>query len=73
MYQNIRNLPYEERLRNLKLHSLERRRVRGDLIETFKWVKGINKGDISKVLKFSEERRTRSNGLSWINSLFAGK
>ena len=62
MIHNIRNLPYEERLKHLNLHSLERRRVRGDLIEAFKWVKGINKGDISKVLKFSEVSRTRSNG-----------
>ena len=59
---NIRHLPYEERLKQLHLHSLERRRVRGDLIETYKWIKGINKGDINKVLKFSSQKRTRSNG-----------
>ena len=62
MIHNIRNLPYEGRLKHLNLHSLERRRVRGDLIEAFKWIKGINKGDINKVLKFSSQNITRSNG-----------
>lgn len=30
--------------------------------EVFKWVSGINKGDINDVLKFSNNERTRSNG-----------
>ncbi len=45
--QGLRTLPYQERLRRLKLHSLERR-VRGDLIEVYKWMKGYNKGDVNK-------------------------
>ena len=32
------------------------------MIETFKWVKGYNKGDINKVLIASNQDRTRSNG-----------
>ena len=62
MIPGLRNLPYQDRLKKLDLHSLERRRVRGDMIEVFKWVKGINKGDIDKVLIISEQDRTRSNG-----------
>ncbi|XP_050711202.1 uncharacterized protein LOC126995577 [Eriocheir sinensis] len=62
MIQGLRNLPYQNRLKHLNLHSLERRRVRGGLIEVFKWVKGYNKGDISKVLRISQQDRTRSNG-----------
>ena len=62
MICGIRNLSYEERLKRLNLHSLERRRVRGDLIEVYKWVKGFNKGDLSKVLIVNEQSRTRSNG-----------
>ena len=58
----IRNFNYERRLKPLKLHSLERRRVRGDLIEVFKWVKGFTKGDIGKVLTVSSQDRKRSNG-----------
>ena len=59
MIKGIRNFSYERRLNLLKLHSLERRRVRGDLIEVFKWVKDFNKG---KVLMISSQNRTRSNG-----------
>ena len=42
MIEGIRNFSYERRLKLLKLHSLERRRVRGDLIDVFKWVKDFN-------------------------------
>ena len=62
MIHNIRNLSYEDRLRKLNLHSLERRRTRGDMIEVFKWFNGINKGDINRVLKIHNEDRTRNNG-----------
>ncbi len=61
MIQGIRNLSYEDRLKHLNLHSLERRRVRGDLIEVYKWMRGFNTGDIDKVLMVSEPGRTRSN------------
>ena len=56
------NWTYRERLKSLNLHSLERRRIRGDLIEVYKWVKGFNKGDINKVLIVKEQGRTRNNG-----------
>ncbi len=62
MIQGLRTLPYRERLRRLKLQSLERRRVRGDFIEIYKWMKGYNKGDVNKVLIVSEQGRMRSNG-----------
>ena len=62
MVEGMRNIPYKERLKRLNLHSLERRRVRGDLIEVFKWVKGINEGNIKQVIDLSKQNRTRSNG-----------
>jgi hypothetical protein len=37
---NLRDLPYEERLIRLGLTSLEDRRVRGDMIETYKLITG---------------------------------
>lgn len=42
------------------MHSLERR-IRDDLIEVFKWLKGINSGDIIEVLLLKTDVRTRSN------------
>ncbi len=44
--------------------------MRGDLIEVYKWVKGFNKGDISKVLRISQQDRTRSNGFKLEKSRF---
>ena len=42
MVAGMRGKPYKQRLDELNLYSLERRRLRGDLIETFKIVKGIS-------------------------------
>ncbi len=61
MIQGPRNLPYKDKLMKLNLHSLQRRKMRADLIEAFKWIKGTNKGDISKVLILKFDARTRSN------------
>ncbi len=37
-------------------------RIRGNLIEVYKWMKGYSKGDINKVLLVREQGRTRCNG-----------
>lgn len=39
--------------------------MQGDLIEAYKWMKGINKCDINKLLMTREPGRTCSNGLQW--------
>ena len=62
MIQGMRNLPNKDRLNRLNLHSIERRRARSDMIEVYKWVKGINKGSIDRVIEISSQGRTRSNG-----------
>ena len=66
--QGMRNILYEARLRVLNLHSLERRRLRRDLIEIFKWYRGYDEGDMSKVLKINNQNRTLRNlslGKEW--------
>ena len=32
------------------------------MIEVYKWVKGINKGNIDQVIEISSQDRTRGNG-----------
>ena len=59
---NVRHLEYPDRLKALGLHSLERRRCKGDMIKVFEWKEGINKGDIGEVLKMRSENISRSKG-----------
>ena len=62
LINGLQNLPYHKRLSKLNLHSLEKRRLRGDLIEVFKWIKGYNQGNIGKMFYVEKSDRTRGNG-----------
>ena len=53
---------YEERLNKLGLFSLERRRLRGDPIEVYKIIRGIDKVNIWKLFPGSEVTNTRGHG-----------
>ena len=66
----LRNMPYEERLKELNLFSLEKRRLRGDLIEVFKMFQGFDNVNISDYLVVDRESNTRNNGFKIIGKSF---
>ena len=69
----LEHLSYKDRLRELGLFSLEKRRLRGDLIAAFQYLKGAYKQEGSKLFERVYNSRTRENGfklkegrLSWM-------
>jgi hypothetical protein len=58
----IKNMSYQERLAVLKLPSLEYRRARGDLIDTYKYIHGIYDTDRPD-LQLHQGRNTRGHSL----------
>ena len=53
MVKGLKKFTYETRLKRLGIYSLERRRLRGDLIETFKILTGRERIDSSKFFEVS--------------------
>ena len=60
---SLRNLSYNEILKRLGIFSLMHKRFRGDMIEVFKIIHGIDKVNVEKLFCIDEDGRTRKHSL----------
>ncbi|KAK4828762.1 hypothetical protein QYF61_000753 [Mycteria americana] len=62
MIRGMEHISYEDRLRELWLFSLEKRRLQGDLIAAFQYLKGAYKDDGDRLFSRASCNRTRGDG-----------
>ena len=61
LLNECKDMPYPERLQYLDLHSLKGRRLRGDLIETYKMINKLTDIDFEKLFVLTHSDKTRNN------------
>ena len=72
MIQGMEHLCYETRLRKLRLFNLEKRRLQGDLIAAFQYLKETykHKHEGNQLFTWVDSDRTRGNGFKLRNGRF---
>ena len=63
MIGGLETKPYEDRLKELGKFSLEKRRLRGDMISLFKYLKRCHTEEGQDLFSILPECRTQNNGL----------
>ena len=63
MIWELETKPYEERLKELSMFNHEKRRLRGDMIALFKYLKGCHTEEGQDLFSVIPECRTHNNGL----------
>ena len=62
MIWGLEHLPYEDRLKELGSFSLEKRKLQGDLIAAFQYLKGAYKQEGNQLFERVDNSRMRGNG-----------
>ena len=60
MMRSLQHIPYEENLWDPRLFCLEKRRLRGDLINARKYLKGVSQVDEASLFSMVPSDRIRS-------------
>ena len=58
---SLRRLSYEDRLKQLNMYSLERRSMRGDMIQVYKMFNGLDDVDVNDFFCLDHSNRTRGH------------